>query len=314
MRRAAALAALGLLAGPAAAVELVLPPGAERTLAASSPFDGHAVAAAPFDSETVPVETAEGAVDRQVWRADGRGATVLAVLAPIREQLVADGWTVTFECEARACGGFDFRFALDVAPAPAMFVDLADYRYLAAAHGDARLDVLVSRSGEVVYVQATVVRPGAAATPPAAPAPVARMSTSDAPARPDPADPAAIAEALDRRGRAVLGDLAFPTGSATLPDADAPSLAALAAWLAAHPRARIALVGHTDAEGTTEANLALSRRRAEAVRDRLVARHGIDPTRTEARGVASFAPVAANDTPAGRNANRRVEAVVRSVP
>ena len=70
------------------------------------------------------------------------------------------------------------------------------------------------------------------------------------------------------------------------------------------------LVGHTDTVGSLDANIALSRRRAEAVRARLVEAHGVDGARIDARGVGYLAPAVANDSDEGREANRRVEAVL----
>ena len=49
-----------------------------------------------------------------------------------------------------------------------------------------------------------------------------------------------------------------------------PRWIALADWLAADPARRIALVGHTDASGGLAANIALSKQRAEAVRQALL--------------------------------------------
>ena len=313
--------AAALLALPAAATELVLPPGAERTVARTDAPGSHDIATAPFDGGAVPVERAEGTVSRQVWRAPAGEATTLALLAPLRAQLAAEGWRVLLDCETRSCGGFDFRFALDAEPAPAMFVDLADFRYLSAARGAERLDLLVSRSGAVGYLQITAVVPeGAPAPPVAAPSdgpeapPAAAPSGTDAPAVPAPVDAAAIRDALDRRGRAVLSDLVFPPGSTALPDSDYPSLRTLRGWLGDHPDASVALVGHTDAEGGAAGNLRVSRLRAEAARRLLLAAGGIDPARVDARGVAFFAPAASNATAEGRAANRRVEAVVTAAP
>jgi OOP family OmpA-OmpF porin len=107
----------------------------------------------------------------------------------------------------------------------------------------------------------------------------------------------------------VLDGLAFATGSATLGPGGDAALRALAAYLAATPARRVALVGHTDAQGSVEANIDLSRRRAAAVLARLVAEFGVAPGRLEAHGMGWLAPRATNLTPQGREANRRVEAV-----
>ena len=82
--------------------------------------------------------------------------------------------------------------------------------------------------------------------------------------------------------------------------------------LKAEPDLRVALVGHTDAVGSLDANTALSRRRAEAVRDRLVQSYDVAPGRVEAQGAGYLAPRASNLTEAGREQNRRVEVVVLS--
>ena len=76
---------------------------------------------------------------------------------------------------------------------------------------------------------------------------------------------------------------------------------------------RIALVGHTDATGSLEANVAVSRARAVSVRERLIADYGVDATQMDAEGMGYLAPVASNLTPDGRERNRRVEAVLLNV-
>jgi outer membrane protein OmpA-like peptidoglycan-associated protein len=64
--------------------------------------------------------------------------------------------------------------------------------------------------------------------------------------------------------------------------------------------------GHTDSRGTEEYNLALSRRRAQAVKDYLVA-GGIAADRIKVEGFGESKPVASNETEDGRAQNRRVE-------
>jgi outer membrane protein OmpA-like peptidoglycan-associated protein len=91
------------------------------------------------------------------------------------------------------------------------------------------------------------------------------------------------------------------------------------AFVLNHPQAatrHIALEGHADAIGTDAYNLGLSRRRAEAVAQELVAR-GVRRDRLSVEGFGKRKPVAPNtlpdgrDNPAGRALNRRVEAVVQ---
>jgi outer membrane protein OmpA-like peptidoglycan-associated protein len=69
----------------------------------------------------------------------------------------------------------------------------------------------------------------------------------------------------------------------------------------------VRIVGHMNATGDPKANRQLSLRRAEAVRDYLVFTYRFDPARFKVEGRGSDEPVAANDTAAGRRANRRVE-------
>ena len=76
--------------------------------------------------------------------------------------------------------------------------------------------------------------------------------------------------------------------------------------MVANPDIRIEIAGYTDATGSAAVNLKLSQGRAAAVRSYL-ARKGVSPTRTIARGYGPRNPIATNATPAGRAQNRRVE-------
>jgi OOP family OmpA-OmpF porin len=292
--RAAALAALLLvLPGPGPAQELPLPDGAEQTKEVVRPADTVHLPKGALEAGAVPRLRLDGAITSRAWRLPEQGLGTLRRMAPLRAALEKAGWQVVFSCASEGCGGFGFRFAVPVLPAPAMFVDLFDYRYLLARRGAGEeaehVMLFVSRAGERTYVQAT--RVGAARE--AAPAPKA--------AAPAPASPReALADTLRQAGHVVLGGLDFASGDAVLGPGPLAALEALAAFLADTPEARVAL----------DANIALSQRRAEAVRARLMADHGIAGARIEARGVGYLAPVTANDTPAGRESNRRVEAVL----
>ncbi len=75
---------------------------------------------------------------------------------------------------------------------------------------------------------------------------------------------------------------------------------------------RVRIEGHTDARGEDLYNLALSQRRANAVRAFLIER-GVDSSRLEARGYGESEPIATNETDEGRRENRRVEIRILSV-
>jgi len=69
---------------------------------------------------------------------------------------------------------------------------------------------------------------------------------------------------------------------------------------------KLRLSGHTDNVGTEQNNLILSKGRAEAVRDFLVA-SGISASRIKVEYFGEMRPIDTNDTPEGRQKNRRVE-------
>jgi outer membrane protein OmpA-like peptidoglycan-associated protein len=69
---------------------------------------------------------------------------------------------------------------------------------------------------------------------------------------------------------------------------------------------RVEISGHTDDVGTREANLDLSARRAESVRQWLITK-GIDPSRITTRGAGPDEPIESNEKAAGRAKNRRIE-------
>ena len=87
------------------------------------------------------------------------------------------------------------------------------------------------------------------------------------------------------------------------------NLRSLAASLGKYPDTDLLIVGHTDAVGTSEYNQTLSQRRAAAAANYLAAQ-GVNPGRLQAVGRGETEPLAANDTEAGRQLNRRVEVAI----
>ena len=315
-----ALLALGIT-HPAKALELSFPFNAQLTTRVVTAPDSHALPLGPFGQAGLPLLDLEGQVERQVFRFAGQSLTTLQLLAPLRDQLTAAGYEILFECESATCGGFDFRFAIEVLPAPDMYVDLTDFRFLAARR-NARdhIGLLVSGSANAGFVQMIrvtndpdagplrVTTPGDG-PPPVTPqaAPVQTIQTDDAPT---PAAPQSLADSLRLQGHVILADLSFQTGSSQLSEGSYPSLDALASFLLADPSRRIALVGHTDTVGGLSGNIALSKERALSVRQRLVEAYAVPVSQLDAEGMGYLSPIAPNTTAEGRDANRRVEAVL----
>ncbi|MEM7160057.1 MAG: OmpA family protein [Myxococcota bacterium] len=104
----------------------------------------------------------------------------------------------------------------------------------------------------------------------------------------------------------VIEGIRFQTNKARILPRSLPRLKKAAAVMKDFPDIRLEISGHTDAVGGRKHNLDLSRRRAEAVRDFLVAQ-GIDASRLETRGVGPDRPIASNDDKRGRSLNRRIE-------
>jgi len=108
---------------------------------------------------------------------------------------------------------------------------------------------------------------------------------------------------------ANMSDVLFRSGSYELMPAARERLAKVSGIILAYPSLHVAIEGHTDSVGGDEYNQSLSERRADSVRDYFV-QQGIPAASIEARGFGKTSPIAANDTPEGRQQNRRVELVL----
>jgi len=104
----------------------------------------------------------------------------------------------------------------------------------------------------------------------------------------------------------LRNDLLFETNSAVLTESAVTQVSAIGDILVKYPEDRIRIEGHTDSRGTAPYNEALSMRRAEAVY-RVLTSRGVTPRQIMVLGRGETEPVAPNETPSGRSANRRVE-------
>jgi outer membrane protein OmpA-like peptidoglycan-associated protein len=116
-------------------------------------------------------------------------------------------------------------------------------------------------------------------------------------------------DALNADGRVATQGILFDTGSDRLRPESTPTLKEIGEMLKAHPELRIRIEGHTDNVGQAASNQTLSEKRAAAVKSYLEQTFKIDAARLESQGFGDTKPAAKNDTPEGKQSNRRVELV-----
>ncbi len=104
----------------------------------------------------------------------------------------------------------------------------------------------------------------------------------------------------------VLTDVVFESGKATLLPESERMLDRLVKLMEENEKLEVEIGGHTDNTGDANANLQLSDRRAQSVVDYLVA-HGVKKQRLKAVAYGQSSPIASNETPEGREKNRRIE-------
>jgi len=115
-------------------------------------------------------------------------------------------------------------------------------------------------------------------------------------------------DALAEKGRVATQGIYFDTGSDRIRPESTPTLKEIVAMLNDHADLKLTIEGHTDNVGNAASNQTLSEKRAAAVVQYLTGQ-GIDAARLSAKGFGATKPAESNDTPEGRQNNRRVELV-----
>lgn len=225
--------------------------------------------------------------------------TTLEVMRNYEAALKAKGFETLYACSDAQCGGRDFNHVAGAGYRGFQETPKGQ-RYLAARKGDTWASVFVVKNYGVggptrdrVYVRTVTVETRPMET---------KLVTVDA---------AAMEKAIDATGHVAVYGIQFDSDSDVPLPASRAAITEVAKLLRANPGLRLHVVGHTDGRGSHEHNLALSKRRAQAVVKALAGEHGIADGRLLASGVASLAPVASNADEAGRAKNRRVEIVAR---
>lgn len=135
--------------------------------------------------------------------------------------------------------------------------------------------------------------------PPAPPAP---------PPEPEPPPPKRVEVTADKI--VIKEKIQFDVDKTTIKPESNGLLDEITQVIKDNPRIKkISIEGHTDGDGSDKYNLKLSDGRAKAVMEYLVS-HGIEAGRLTAKGFGESKPIASNDTPEGKEQNRRVEFLI----
>jgi outer membrane protein OmpA-like peptidoglycan-associated protein len=113
--------------------------------------------------------------------------------------------------------------------------------------------------------------------------------------------------ALLETGRFETSDIHFDVNKASLKPDSYPILNDLGQILKENPSVKIKVIGHTDSDGSEEANLKLSQKRAEAIKTYLITNFNVASSRISTEGKGESQPIASNSTSEGKAKNRRVE-------
>ncbi len=235
-----------------------------------------------------------GRTTTKVFQIDGTSLTLDQMLQPIITHLNDKQFSIELYCNTKVCGGFNFRKNLTVSNPPFMLVNVANYSVITAVKNSSAISLVASKLGNTIYLQ------------------ILSIGTTDNDLILQDQEPFKddYSSKLKEDGVVVLDDLIYRSGSADLGPGPFESLSALANFLKGTPSSSIILVGHSDAIGELRKNIELSRKRAQAVVDRLIKDYDIDQSRISAQGIGFLSPKTNNSTEKSRKKNRRVEAIL----
>lgn len=264
-----------------------------------TPYPGTAVnmnEVTDFDEFAIPLSPKTGGKIASWQKVEGRwtrleysfpeGRSALEVYRNYEGALAKGGFETVFACRKEQCGA-------DGEPVKGLGYwpyDTSHYLVARRERGGQRVWVVLDvRTDSAIYVN--VLREKAMET---------GLVTVNA---------AALKKSIADEGHVAVYGIEFDTNKADLKPASAPIIKEIAKLLAADPKLKIYVVGHTDNVGGLAPNLDLSVRRAASVTRELVERHKVAAQRLSAQGVGPLVSLATNGTAEGRARNRRVDLV-----
>ncbi|RBP51387.1 OmpA family protein [Arenicella xantha] len=267
-----------------------------------------------FDGEYLEYPIAQAAIDERgalkTNRVRGKLAhrlyegsedeSILVAHESILKALAGDGFTVSYQCSNKQCGGDLVQTLFANLSLKSSYTEVRqsgpvynDFYYIAAQKNNAEavmhvIYFLYKYRGNSLFIAQDVIEPEAIS--------IKEIDFG----------------AMEGSGKIVLDGIYFKTDSAELTAESNAALEALAHFLEQRPMQSFFVVGHTDSRGSLQHNLALSTSRATAVITALVDKYGISSKQLTAYGVGPLSPKSSNLADTGRTLNRRVELVADS--
>jgi OOP family OmpA-OmpF porin len=253
------------------------------------------------------------------------GASPLEVLRNYKQEIVSTGGTVLYECKGEECGGSPTRssgggggsmsLAMYLCPAENIREPELTTAHCAQSAGisDQRYTVM-ELPGKSVYISVLTYSMAAGTgsckgLKDRTIALVDILEVQKMEAKMVVIKAEEMAREISKKGSIALYGIYFDSGKADVKSESKETLEQISELLATAPDSKLLVVGHTDNVGDFASNMELSRRRAQAVVNQLVATYGIADYRLTPVGVSYACPVAPNSTEEGRAKNRRVELV-----
>jgi outer membrane protein OmpA-like peptidoglycan-associated protein len=264
----------------------------------------------PFQNGVIESLQVRGSMLKKAWEITKTIETVDSLSENLRKQLKKSGFEILYECNSKSCGGFDFRFNTVILPDPEMHIDLGSFKFFSGRSLSKTprefVSCIVSRGGESLFVQLFFIGDEAVSN-----LKIKSLNkVSESVEGSSSSFRGTIKELLDLNGSAILSDVIFKAGSSELIEGEYLSLVDLAKYLKQNKGIKIALVGHTDAEGDLAKNIELSKDRAEIVKKKLISKFNVKEERLDFHGIGFLSPRSSNSNAKGRSDNRRVEVIV----
>ena len=313
-RNIASAVALGLIFPLVASAEVTLKVGfivpdyMRLTFEDTSTYERNNIPVGVLNEGQVPSKKVMGPLRRRSWISKDIATTIDQFGELLLSQLDANTYEILLDCNDMVCGGFDFRFQIDVLPAPHVYINLGNFRYISLKFGAQYKTILISKLANTLWLQIIETTDEKKLSSVKL---IPKRLWSGAPHQPASGT---LPEKLDINGHAIMSDLEYESGSSNLGDGPFTSVRELAEYLLKHPDASVILVGHTDTVGKLEANIKLSKDRAQAVAERLIKKYGVKSDQLSSDGVGYLSPITSNATEKGRDMNRRVEVVMENIP